>query len=78
MIEYNQAVPMKYRGQTDLAIEYLKFYFKEKWLKDIHENLRDGYKEMGQINLSLSEVGLEQDIIDLYSYESMLLGREGS
>lgn len=76
MIETNQMVPMKYNSTTNVIRECLKFYFKEMWIQDIDENLKFGYEEMGQINVTLAEIGLEQDISDLIMYESMLIGRE--
>lgn len=76
MIETDQMVPMKYNGTTNIIRECLKFYFKEMWNQDIDENLKYGYEEMSQINLTLAEVGLEQDISDLIMYESMFMGCE--
>ena len=54
----------------------MKSYFKEKWLRDIYENFKNGYSEMSQINLTLAEIGMEQDMMDLTLYEARLLGRE--
>lgn len=76
MIEADQMVPMKYNSTTDVIRECIKFYLKEMWVQDIDENLKNGYEEMSQINLTLAEIGLEQDISDLIMYESMLIGRE--
>ena len=35
-----------------------------------------GYQEMGMLNSSLSEEGLDQDIRDMESYEKYLVERE--
>ena len=76
MVETNQMVPMKYNDTINVIQECVKFHFKEMWKQDIDENLKHGYREMGRINLTLAEMGLEQDILDLSNYESMLIGRE--
>lgn len=76
MVEANQLLPMVYAEDSNIIIDMMRFYFKEKWLKDIYNNLKDGYSEMSQINLSLAELGLEQDLMDLTLYEARLLGRE--
>jgi CopG family transcriptional regulator/antitoxin EndoAI len=39
---------------------------------DIYERLKYGYCEMSQINLTLAELGLEEDMLDLCEYESRL------
>ncbi len=76
MVEVDQLLPMIYNGDSNFIIESMKFYFKEKWLRDIYENFKNGYSEMSQINLSLAEIGIEQDMVDLTLYEARLLGRE--
>lgn len=76
MTEVDQLLPMIYNGDSNFIIETMKFYFKEKWLGDIYDNFKNGYFEMSQINLSLAEIGIEQDMKDLTLYEARLLGRE--
>lgn len=76
MIEAEDLLPMIYEGESNFIIETMKFYFKEKWLKDIYDNFGNGYSEMSQINLTLAEIGIEQDMRELKLYEARLLGRE--
>ena len=76
MVEVGQSLPMIYNGDSNFIIESMKFYFKEKWLGDIYDNFKNGYSEMSQINLSLAEIGMEEDMKDLALYEARLLGRE--
>ncbi len=76
MVKVDQLLPMIYYGNNDLIIGTMKFYFKEKWLENIYECFKNGYSEMSQINLSLAEIGIEQDMKDLALYEARLLGRE--
>ncbi len=58
--------------------EYVKqtmdFYIREKKRLDIIKQLKQGYKEMSDINLALAESGMQQDVNDLYSYEEHLVG----
>lgn len=75
-MDADQLLPMIYDNDSNFIIETMKFYFKEKWLGDIYANLKNGYSEMSQINLSLAEIGIEQDMKDLTLYEARLLGRE--
>ncbi|MGN9163747.1 CopG family ribbon-helix-helix protein [Tissierellaceae bacterium HCP3S3_D8] len=76
MIEVDQMVPVKYDGVVNSFRECLKLYYKEKWIEDLDENLKCGYEEMSELNLTLAEVGLDQDISDLIMYEYILTGRE--
>ncbi len=43
---------------------------------EVSERLKDGYLEMSQINLTLAEVGFEQDMMELNVYEARLMGCE--
>lgn len=76
MIEVAQVIPVKYDSTLDLIRECLKLHYKEKWVQDVDENLKCGYEEMSQLNSTLAEMGLEEDISDLVMYESILIGRE--
>lgn len=73
--EVDVMVPMEYKDMSDFVIEAMKLFINEKKKLDIIEKLKEGYKEMSQINLNLAEIGLEQDIIDLAMYEARLTGR---
>lgn len=68
-------VPMQYKNRSDFVIEAMRLFIDDKKRLDIIERLKEGYKEMSQINLNLAEMGLEQDIIDLAMYEARLTGR---
>lgn len=72
MTEMDQLLPVIINGKTDLILEAIMLYFKDKWNRDICERLKVGYCEMSQINLTLAELGLEQDMSDLCSYETKL------
>ena len=76
MIEAEALLPMIYVTESNYNLEVMKFYFKEKWTKDIYETCRNGYSEMSEINLNLAEIGIEHYIKDLKLYEARLIGRE--
>lgn len=65
-------VPMEYKNRSDFVIDAMKLFINEKKRIGIIEKLKEGYKEMSQINLNLAEMGLEQDIKDLALYEANL------
>ena len=65
---------MIYDNELDKSTKSTILYFKNKWIQDICEKLSNGYEEMSQINLTLAEMGLEEDISDLCEYESRLIG----
>lgn len=73
--EVDVMVPMEYENRSDFVIEAMKLFINEKKKMSITEKLKEGYKEMSQINLALAEIGLEQDILDLIIYEARLTGR---
>jgi|GEM_PF-4702744 hypothetical protein len=45
-------------------------------IQNKREMMETGYREMGALNLSLSEEGLDQDIESLKSYEKYLVESE--
>ena len=76
MIDIDQGTALSLNGDPNSMMECVKCYFKDKWVKDIQKNLENGYNEMSQINLTLAEIGLERDMIDLHRYEIRLTGRD--
>lgn len=78
MIEVDQITDLSISNDSDSMMEYVRLYFKDKWVKDIYENLKNGYNEMSQINLTLAEIGLEPDMTDLNKYEILLTGRDST
>ena len=72
MTEVKKMLPMIINNKTDLEMETLLLYLKEKWNRDIYERLRSGYCEMSQINATLAEIGFAEDMLDLEMYEARL------
>ncbi|WMM23750.1 CopG family transcriptional regulator [Tissierella sp. MB52-C2] len=74
--EVDVMVPVEYKNRSDFVIEAMRLYINEKKRMEVAEKMKEGYREMSQINLTLAEIGLEQDILDLVIYEARLMGRE--
>ncbi len=49
------------RRRSDLICDAMRHYLEERKKRDLREWLRQGYLEMGQINLELAEEGLHCD-----------------
>ena len=73
--EVNLMLPMELDNKAEFMIEAMKLFINEKKKTSLTERLKEGYKEMSQINLALAEIGLEQDNLDLIIYEARLTGR---
>lgn len=67
--EVNDMVPIEYKNMSDFVMEAMKLFIAEKKKLEIIERLKNGYKEMSDLNLKLSEIGIEQDNIELTLYE---------
>ncbi|HHV38968.1 MAG TPA: ribbon-helix-helix protein, CopG family [Tepidimicrobium sp.] len=74
--EVDLIVSMEKKNRNEFVKEAMKLYIREKRRLHVCERLKYGYMEMSQINLSLAESGLEQDMVELDVYESTLNGRE--
>lgn len=68
----NLLLPMEYKNMSDFIVDAMKLFIEEKKKLEVIEMLKNGYKEMSQVNLKLAEIGLEQDIMDLAIYEANL------
>lgn len=74
--EVDFIVSMEEKNRSEFIKEAMKLYIREKRKVEICEELKNGYKEMSQINLSLAEMGFEQDMVELDNYEAKLTGSE--
>lgn len=70
--EANGMVPMEYKNMSDFVMEAMKLFIEEKKKLEFIESLKKGYKEMSELNIRLSEMGLEQDNLELARYELSL------
>ena len=60
MSEVDHIVQMENSNRADFAKAAFQFYQKKKI--DLKECMIKGYKEMGQINLSLAELGMTNEV----------------
>lgn len=74
--EVDFIVSSEKKNRSELVREAMKLYIREKKRVDICEKMKTGYKEMSKINSSLAEMGMEQDMRELYIYEAKLTGCE--
>ncbi len=59
--EVDYIVQMENSNREDFAKAAFQFYITQKKKIDFKESMIKGYKEMGQINLSLAELGMTND-----------------
>jgi CopG family transcriptional regulator/antitoxin EndoAI len=71
-VEVDKMLPMIINTKSELIIKNFITSLKKRSDRDIYERLKNGYCEMSQINLTLAEMGLEQDMFDLNMYEARL------
>ena len=62
MSEVDHIVQMENSNRADFAKAAFQFYITQKKNIDIKECMIKGYKEMGQINLSLAELGMTNEV----------------
>ncbi len=60
--EVDYIVNMENSNREDFAKAAFQFYITQKKKIDFKEYMIKGYKEMGQINLSLAELGMTNEI----------------
>ena len=58
--------------RSEFIREAMRFYLKEKKRKVMHELMKKGYAEMGDINLEIAEGCLSADNAALKNYEEKL------
>lgn len=60
--EVDYIVKMENSNREDFAKAAFQFYITQKKKIDFKEYMIKGYKEMGQINLSLAELGMTNEV----------------
>lgn len=60
--ELDNIVQMENSNREDFAKAAFQFYITQKKKIDLKESMIKGYKEMGQINLSLAELGMTNEV----------------
>jgi len=60
--EVDYIVKMENSNREDFAKAAFQFYITQKKKFDLKESMIKGYKEMGQINLTLAELGMTNEV----------------
>jgi CopG family transcriptional regulator/antitoxin EndoAI len=60
--EVDHIVQLENSNREDFAKEAFQFYITQKKKSDLKESMIKGYKEMGQINLTLAELGMTNEV----------------
>ncbi len=74
--EVDDLVSIEENNRSEFIKQATELYIREQRRIKIKENMKQGYLEMSQININLSEMGLAEDIRELYVYETNLTGCE--
>lgn len=72
--EIDGIVSIEKRNRSEFIREAMKLYIRERKKVQIKEELKRGYREMGNLNVALSEIGIESDYEELCNYEAKLTG----
>ena len=70
--EFDNMVYSENVNRSELIRKAMRLYIKETKVMDYSEKMRKGYIEMGQINITLAEIGLTADYETIINYESRL------
>lgn len=62
-------LPDRVDEKSDLIVDSLINSLEDNLDLDIYTKFKNGYGEMSEINLTLAEFGLEEDMYDLNMYE---------
>lgn len=74
--EVDSLVSVEKNNRSEFIKEAMELYVIEQRRLRVKENMKQGYQEMSQINIRLSEIGLAEDIRELNVYETKLTGCE--
>lgn len=70
--EVDDIVLIERKNRSEFIREAMKFYIRERRKIQIRDMMKEGYREMGSVNLSFSEIGLDLDMGTLQRYEAKL------
>ena len=74
--EVDNLVFINKNNRNEFIKRAMKLYIREQRMIEIKETMKQGYLEMSQININLSEMGLTEDMRELNVYETNLTGCE--
>jgi CopG family transcriptional regulator / antitoxin EndoAI len=70
--EFNEAFQKECKKSSEFIDDGLIVYIEERKTSSFLEEMKHGYLAMAELNLEVSEFGLEKDIYDLIEYEARL------
>lgn len=70
--EVDGLLSVENKNRSEFIREAMKLYIRERKKIQMGERMKKGYEEMSQINLTLAEMGLEEDMKELDKYEVKL------
>ena len=70
--EVDHIAQMEKRNRSEFIREAMRLYICERRKIQIRETMKNGYREMGPVNVALSEMGFELESCMLRSYEARL------
>lgn len=74
--EVDDFVSIEQKNRSEFIREAMKLYLNERKKLRIREIMKKGYKEMGAMNIALSEEYIEKDVCGLDKYEKLLAESE--
>lgn len=70
--EIDEYVMSEHINRSEFVRRAMKGFLREKQLNSIRERLKEGYQEMGDINLAIAEMCFEADNEMCLAYEEKL------
>jgi CopG family transcriptional regulator/antitoxin EndoAI len=70
--EFDDVVCNENVNRSELIRKAMRLYIKETKKMEFIDRMKKGYIEMGQINVTLAEIGLTADYETIINYESRL------
>ena len=70
--EVDYIVRLEKRNRSEFIREAMKLYLRERKKMEIRETMKNGYRDMGSINVLLAEMGIDADVCCLETYETQL------
>jgi CopG family transcriptional regulator/antitoxin EndoAI len=70
--EVDNIAQMEKRNRSEFIREAMRVYIHERRKIQIVETMKKGYREMGEMNIAISEIGLDMDVCTLEFYEARL------
>jgi CopG family transcriptional regulator/antitoxin EndoAI len=70
--EFNKALEEDCKKRSEFIREAIILYIEQRKKMSLMESMKQGYAEMAQLNLEISELGLNNDVKELLENEARL------